>query len=162
MLTDGEPVGPADAVALDFFATAQHGKPTEDRLELAAGIHEQETGAPRSPIDYAQPPDDASAPRSDSTYTGTYANPYHGPLTVTETGGDLTMRLGPKPMTFRLTHYDGDTYYFDLQTVVTASTSRASASASATAPGPAAPPGSAMYTSRRISIIRAVTRGSCP
>jgi hypothetical protein len=27
--------------------------------------------------------------------------------------GDLTLRLGPKPMTFRLTHYDGDTYYFE-------------------------------------------------
>lgn len=51
----------------------------------------------------------------------------------------------------------------NLQTVVSASTNRASASASAPTPAPAAaPPGSAMYTSRRTSIIRAVTRWSRP
>lgn len=41
-------------------------------------------------------------------------------------------------------------------------TSSASAPASASSPGPAGPPGSVMYVSRRISIIRAVTRESLP
>ncbi|MFM9552991.1 MULTISPECIES: serine hydrolase [Streptomyces] len=113
VLTNGAPVGLADAVALDFFDTAQHGKPTEDWLELAAGIYEHEEDELRSPTDYSEPPDDASDARADSTYTGTYANPYYGPLTVTETGGDLTLRLGPRPMTFRLTHYDGDTFFYE-------------------------------------------------
>ncbi|GGT69309.1 hypothetical protein GCM10010272_10400 [Streptomyces lateritius] len=27
-------------------------------------------------------------------------------------GGGLTLRLGPKPQTYRLTHYDGDTFSF--------------------------------------------------
>ncbi|WP_326583990.1 serine hydrolase [Streptomyces sp. NBC_00481] len=113
VLTNGEPVGLADAVALDFFDTAQYGEPTEDWLGLTAQLHEQEEQKLRSPTDYSKPPDDASDARSDSTYTGTYANPYYGPLTVTETNGDLTMRLGPKPMTFRLTHYAGDTFFFE-------------------------------------------------
>ncbi|MDT0567354.1 serine hydrolase [Streptomyces sp. DSM 3412] len=113
VLTNGAPVGLADAVALDFFDTAQHGKPTEDWLDLAAGIYEREEDELRSPTDYSEPPDDASDARADSTYTGTYANPYYGPLRVTETGGELTLRLGPRPMTFRLTHYDGDTFFFE-------------------------------------------------
>ncbi|MDX3546842.1 serine hydrolase [Streptomyces europaeiscabiei] len=113
VLTNGAPVGLADAVSLDFLDTAQHGKSTEDWLDLAGRLYEQETQESRSPTDYSKPPDDASDARADSTYTGTYANPYFGPLTVTETNGDLTMRLGPKPMTFRLTHYAGDTFHFE-------------------------------------------------
>ncbi|UUU20807.1 serine hydrolase [Streptomyces sp. DSM 40750] len=113
VLTNGEPVGLADAVSLDFLDTAQHGKPTEDWLNLAAQLYEQEAQKSRSPTDYSKPPDDASDARADATYTGTYANSYYGPLTVTESKGDLTMRLGPKPMTFRLTHYAGDTYFFE-------------------------------------------------
>ncbi|WP_200302775.1 serine hydrolase [Streptomyces adelaidensis] len=113
VLTNGEPVGLADAVSFDFFDTAQHGKPTEDWLDLAGQIYEQEAQKSHSPTDYTKPPEDASDARPDPTYTGTYGNAYYGPLTVTETGGELTLRLGPKPMTFALTHYDGDTFYFE-------------------------------------------------
>lgn len=42
------------------------------------------------------------------------------------------------------------------------STSSATAPASMSSPGPAGPPGSLMYVSRRISIISAVTRRSVP
>ncbi|MFF6782334.1 serine hydrolase [Streptomyces sp. NPDC012510] len=113
VLTNGEPVGLADAVSFDFFDTAQHGKPTENWLDLAGQVYEQEEQRLRSPTDYTKPPDDASDARADATYTGTYANSYYGPLTVTETNGELTMRLGPRPMTFRLTHYAGDTFSFE-------------------------------------------------
>ncbi|WP_149830269.1 serine hydrolase [Streptomyces tailanensis] len=113
VLTNGAPVGLADAIALDFLDTAQHGKPTEDWLDLIGGVYAQEEQKARSTTDYANPPDDAAEPRPASAYTGTYRNAYYGPLTVTETDGELTLRLGPKPMTFRLTHYDGDTFSFE-------------------------------------------------
>ncbi len=113
VLTNGQPVGLADAIALDFFDTAQHGRPTADWLDLVAKVYEQQEQAERSPTDYAEPPEDASAARADSAYTGTYASDYYGPLTVTATDGTLTMRLGPEPKTFRLTHYDGDTFSFE-------------------------------------------------
>lgn len=113
VLTNGEPVGLAGAVSLDFFDTAQHGKPTEDWLPLADQLYEQQAEQSRSPTDYTEPPDDASDARADSTYTGAYTNPYHGPVTVTAADGELTMRLGPKPMAFRLTHYAGDTFSFE-------------------------------------------------
>ncbi len=81
VLTNGEPVGLADSIALNFFDTAQHGKPTADWLDLAADLYEQQEQAGRSPTDYAKPPEDASEARVDSAYTGTYANDYYGPLT---------------------------------------------------------------------------------
>ncbi|RSS49955.1 DUF3471 domain-containing protein, partial [Streptomyces sp. WAC06614] len=54
-------------------------------------------------------------PRADSAYTGTYTSPYYGRLTVAAKpgGGGLTLSLGPKPLTYPLTPYDGDTFSFE-------------------------------------------------
>ncbi|MFJ3924265.1 serine hydrolase [Streptomyces sp. NPDC090022] len=113
VLTNGRPVGLADAVALDFFDTAEHGKPTTDWLTLTAGLYAQQDRAARSPTDYAHPPAGARPARAADAYTGTYDNPYYGPLTVTADDGALTLALGPKPLRFPLTHYDGDTFSFE-------------------------------------------------
>ncbi|MFD9389247.1 serine hydrolase [Streptomyces sp. NPDC060000] len=112
VLTNGKPLGLPDAIAQSFFDTAEHGKPTADWLDLIGKVYAQEEAAGRSPTDYTDPPANAAAARPDATYTGTYANSYYGPLTVSASGGELTMRLGPKPTTFRLTHYAGDTFSF--------------------------------------------------
>ncbi|MEU3611976.1 serine hydrolase [Streptomyces sp. NPDC006872] len=112
VLTNGKPVGLADSIAQNFFDTAEHGKPTTDWLDLIGKIYAQQEEAERSPTDYSEPPADAAAARPDAAYTGRYANGYYGPLTVSVSGGELTMRLGPKPTTFRLTHYDGDIFSF--------------------------------------------------
>lgn len=115
VLTNGKPVGAADAIAQNFLDTAEHGKPTADRLDIIGKVYAQQLEADHSPTDCSKPPADAAAARPDATYTGTYANGYYGPLTVSASGGELSMRLGPKPTTFRPTHYDGDT--FGLRTV---------------------------------------------
>ncbi|MCB5180425.1 serine hydrolase [Streptomyces antimicrobicus] len=114
VLTNAAPVGLADAIALDFFDTAEHGRPTADWLDLAASLYAQQEQAERSPTDYAHPPAGARPARADDAYTGTYTNPYYGRLTVARgPSGGLTLSLGPKPMTFPLTHYDGDTFSFE-------------------------------------------------
>ncbi|WP_251022188.1 serine hydrolase [Streptomyces sp. ISL-10] len=113
VLTNGKPVGLADSVALNFFDTAQHGRPTQDWLPLIGGVYEKEEAEGRSPTDYTKPPGDASAAKADDAYTGTYRNDYYGPLTVTADNGELSLNLGPKPMRFVLTHYDGDTFSFE-------------------------------------------------
>ncbi|MFF1766653.1 serine hydrolase [Streptomyces sp. NPDC058249] len=113
VLTNGAPVGLADSVALDFFDTAQYGKPTADWLPLLDQVYRQEDQRGRSPTDYTKIPRNAAAARSTDAYTGTYDNAFYGPLTVTAgKSGELTMSLGPKHMAFRLTHYDGDTFSF--------------------------------------------------
>ncbi|MFI2368255.1 serine hydrolase [Streptomyces sp. NPDC018833] len=113
VLTNGKPVGLADSVAINFFDTAQHGRPTQDWLPLIAGVYDKEEAEGRSPTDYTKPPGDASAAKADDAYTGTYSNDYYGPLTVTADNGELSLSLGPKPMRFALTHYDGDTFSFE-------------------------------------------------
>ncbi|MFB0630130.1 serine hydrolase [Streptomyces sp. AB3(2024)] len=114
VLTNGAPAGLADAVALDFFDTAEHGRPTTDWLPLTASLYAGLADADRSPTDYAHPPAGAKPARDPSAYTGTYRNPYYGPLTVTTApdGQGLVLSLGPGPLRFPLTHYDGDTFSF--------------------------------------------------
>ncbi|MFF4848856.1 serine hydrolase [Streptomyces sp. NPDC001194] len=113
VLTNGAPVGVADAIAMDFFDTAEHGGPTTDWLPLFAELYAQQLGPGPSATDYAHPPAGAKPARADSAYTGTYVSPYYGKLTVTANpGGGLTLGLGPKPMRFPLTHYDGDTFSY--------------------------------------------------
>ncbi|MEX0169838.1 serine hydrolase [Streptomyces sp. LMG1-1-1.1] len=112
VLTNGAPVGVADAVALDFFDTAQEGKPSRDWMPLVNALYEQEAEAGRSDTDYARPPADAAAAKPAAAYTGTYTSDYYGRLTVAEADGGLVLRLGPEPQTYRLTHYAGDTFSF--------------------------------------------------
>ncbi|WP_406367445.1 serine hydrolase [Streptomyces sp. NBC_01546] len=114
VLTNGAPVGLADAVALDFFDVAQHGKATTDWLPLLASVYAKEADNARSPTDYAHPPASAKAAKDSAAYTGTYDNPYYGKATVTaDDKGALTLALGPKPLRFPLAHYDGDTFSFE-------------------------------------------------
>ncbi|MFI8449542.1 serine hydrolase [Streptomyces erythrochromogenes] len=114
VLTNAAPVGLADSVALDFFDTAQYGKPTTDWMPLVAASYAQTFAAGRSETDYAHPPAGAKPARDSAAYTGTYDNPYYGRATVTaDDDGALTLALGPKPMRFPLKHYDGDTFSFE-------------------------------------------------
>ncbi|CAM5379258.1 hypothetical protein SAVIM338S_01664 [Streptomyces avidinii] len=114
VLTNGAPVGLPDAVALDFFDVAEHGKATTDWLGLTGPLYAQLADAGRSPTDYAHPPAGAKPAKADSAYTGTYENPYYGKLTVAAAaGGGLTLALGPEPQVFPLAHYDGDTFSFE-------------------------------------------------
>ncbi|MGW1772304.1 serine hydrolase [Streptomyces sp. NPDC002104] len=114
VLTNGAPVGLPDAVAAEFFDTAEHGKATTDWLSLIGGLYDRINAEGRSPTDYAHPPTGAAPAGEDSAYTGTYRNPYYGKATVAATGtGGLTLSLGPEPMVFPLTHYDGDTFSYE-------------------------------------------------
>jgi CubicO group peptidase (beta-lactamase class C family) len=112
VLTNGEPVGAAEAIAYTFLDVAQQGHPTVAWLDLVGGIFAQQEQAGRSKTDYAKPPANAAAARPDSAYLGRYTNSFYGPLTVSATGGGLTMTLGPKNMRLRLAHYDGDTFSY--------------------------------------------------
>lgn len=113
VLTNGTPVGLPDALALDFFDFAEHGKTTTDWLPLTASLYAGLEG--HSPTDYTKPPAGAKAAKADSAYTGTYDNPYYGKATVTADpdGSGLVLSLGPKPQRYPLTHYDGDVFSFE-------------------------------------------------
>jgi CubicO group peptidase (beta-lactamase class C family) len=113
-LTNGRPQGIPEAVNADFLDTAQNGSPTVDWLPFFAGLFKQQDEADQPEVDYTKVPPSPAPAGPNSRYTGTYDNPYYGPLVVLEQDGQLAMRLGPagKPTTFPLTHFDGDTFSF--------------------------------------------------
>ena len=114
-LTNGRPQGIPEAINADFMDTAQHGSPTVDWLAFTAAIFRQQDEADKPEVDYAKVPSNPAPSRPGASYTGTYDNPYYGPLLVFEADGHLGMRMGPdnKPTTFALTHFDGDTFSFE-------------------------------------------------
>jgi CubicO group peptidase (beta-lactamase class C family) len=113
VLTNTSPAGVADAVALDFLDIAQTGKVSRDWIPLVDAVYQQQADENRSKTDYAHPPSGAAPARSADTYTGTYESDYYGRAQVVAgEDGTLTLRLGPKPQSYRLTHYDGDTFSF--------------------------------------------------
>ncbi|MFJ3904359.1 serine hydrolase [Streptomyces sp. NPDC090025] len=114
VLTNGSPVGVADAVALDFFDIAEQGKVSRDWIPLVNQLYEAQTDALRSKTDFAHPPAGAAPAKAADTYAGTYRNDYYGPAEVLSAAdGTLTLQLGPKHQSYRLTHYDGDTFSFE-------------------------------------------------
>ncbi|MFI6789484.1 serine hydrolase [Nonomuraea sp. NPDC050383] len=112
VLTNGQPVGAAEAVALTFLDVAGHERQTVDWLRLAGDALARTAREARPATDYGRPPADAAPARPASSYTGVYANGHYGPLTVTEEGGGLVMRLGPEPLRLPLRHYAGDTFAY--------------------------------------------------
>ncbi|MBL1105008.1 serine hydrolase [Streptomyces sp. 5-8] len=113
VLTNGQPIGVPEAVAAAFFDIAQNGKQTVDWLAFFRKVVEAAAYTGVSPTDYAKPPAHAAPAKAADVYTGTYANDYYGPVTVTsDAGGNLSMTLGPRKMSFPLKHYAGDTFSY--------------------------------------------------
>ncbi|MET7622763.1 serine hydrolase [Streptomyces sp. NPDC005408] len=112
VLTNGEPIGVPEAISATFLDTAQTGGPTVDWLKFLGPIFQQTLQGEHSKVDYSKPPASPAPAKATSAYTGTYANEYYGPMTVSAQGGELTMQLGPKKQRFALRHYDGDTFSY--------------------------------------------------
>jgi CubicO group peptidase (beta-lactamase class C family) len=114
-LTNGHPEGIPEAITAGFVDVAKNGQPTVDWLTAYSGLFAQLEAADAPETDWSQPPADPQPARDLAAYTGTYANPYYGPLTVTADGGRLTMTMGPAeaPTTFPLTHHSGDVFTFE-------------------------------------------------
>ena len=112
VLTNGEPIGVPEAISTTFLDTAQTGGPTVDWLKFLGPVFQQTLQAERSKVDYSKPPASPAPAKANSAYTGTYANDYYGPMTVSDQGGKLVMQLGPKKQRSVLRHYNGDTFSY--------------------------------------------------
>jgi hypothetical protein len=114
-LANGRPQGIPEAICAGFLDVAKNGALTVDWLAFTSGMFEQMDEADLPETDWSQPPDHPGAARSLSSYLGTYANPYYGPLTVATDDAGLTMSMGPpdRPTRFTLTHYAGDVFTFE-------------------------------------------------
>lgn len=112
VLTNGYPVGLAEALGMTFLDNAEFGTPTQDWWSVYsrafANIVQTVgtlTGAPR--------PSHVSAAKPAASYVGTYANAYFGKAIVSEKGGRLTLSMGPSGQRqWKLDHWNGNTFAF--------------------------------------------------
>jgi CubicO group peptidase (beta-lactamase class C family) len=113
-LTNAAPVGAAETPAFELFDLATYGKLTVDwePFLAAAFASMAEVG---DPADYSKPAANVAPALADSTYVGTYSNPYYGPITIVAQNGGLVMQAGSKPISFPLTHYNANTFTFATQ-----------------------------------------------
>nr|WP_296773815.1 serine hydrolase [Rhodococcus sp. (in: high G+C Gram-positive bacteria)] len=112
-LTNAAPIGIAETLTAEFADLVQFGEVREDWRTLYknafAGLSE-----PEGELVGKTAPVNAAPPQAPASYAGVYQNTFWGPATVTETNGKLVLSLGPTRSSYELTHWDGDTFTFDL------------------------------------------------
>ncbi|MCE9534311.1 MAG: serine hydrolase [Planctomycetes bacterium] len=113
VLTNGTPMGVAEAVSASFFDLVLTGKPERDWLALFrpifAEILKPEYG---TDVNYAKPLANVSPPLASEAYLGTYHNDYYGDLEIVEKDKGLVLQIGPKKLSFTLRHWDRDTFFY--------------------------------------------------
>jgi CubicO group peptidase (beta-lactamase class C family) len=112
-LTNAAPIGVPETLTAEFMDLVQYGQIRENW----AALYKQALGwmnNPEGSLVGKQPPPNPAPARSLGDYAGTYANDYWGPAVVSEHDGALQLAMGPKNQTFPLTHWDGDTFTFQV------------------------------------------------
>ncbi len=108
VLTNGAPVGGAEAIADAYIDTLLNGTVTKDWASIWAERFAPITSPPEIPV-----PANPVAAKADSAYVGTYRNDYYGTVTITAKDGGLVMAWGPDDSrTLALEHYDGDVFVY--------------------------------------------------
>jgi hypothetical protein len=107
-LTNGSPVGAAEAVTTGFTDVVRTGAVERDWLGFFGPIFGS-LFVNRSKV-AAPAPADPQPARPLEAYVGTYTNSYAGDAIVGRDGSRLTLTIGPKKLSAPLTHYDGDTF----------------------------------------------------
>lgn len=109
-LTNGTPVGAAEALNQQFADLAVYGRPVFDWWGLYAGAFAG-LSEPFGELAGKQPPARPRPPAAAALLAGSYANDYVGTAIVESSGSRLTrLRLGPNRTPFALRHWDGDSY----------------------------------------------------
>jgi len=112
VLTNASPVGAAEAVGHTFIDLVEFGEQERDWYAAYAPRMEA-LSAPVGELVGATPPTDPTGPGMDDQLLGTFENDYYGPIEIADDGNSLVVKLGPKPMVYPLTHWDGRTYVFE-------------------------------------------------
>ncbi|MFK4730409.1 serine hydrolase [Agromyces mediolanus] len=115
-LTNGAPVGAAEAIVSEFLDRVQYGEPTRDWLE-AYGQALGHSFEPQGDLAGEDRPATPAPPGPLAEYTGTWQNPYYGPAVVeaaADGSGGLVVRLGKDgATTLELEPWHGDVFAFD-------------------------------------------------
>ena len=112
VLSNAQPIGAVETVALSFTDLVQFGDVTRDWYATIAP-RMAPIMAPLGRLAGAEPPADPAPARAPAAYAGTYANDYFGAIEVVEEAGGLVLKAGPKPVAYPLTHWTGDSFAFE-------------------------------------------------
>jgi hypothetical protein len=115
VLANAFPTGVPEAIADSFFDLVLLGRVAQDYVAPWNALYESLFGPAIAAVKamYASPPRPATPALPASAYVGRYANAYVGEATVSESGGVLTLALGPNgAMRFPLQHFDRDLFLY--------------------------------------------------
>jgi CubicO group peptidase (beta-lactamase class C family) len=114
VLTNGYPMGIAEALGTIFSDIALYGKPTQDWFSLyKQRFSDPATTGTVAGFDYSKPPVSPAPALKHTAYLGKYANDFFGDIAIVEKDGGLAIVQGPKNMTFPIKHYDRDTFTYE-------------------------------------------------
>jgi len=111
VLTNAQPTGGAEAIAMSFMDLVQFGTVTRDWLPAYQGLFAP-MYRPVGALAGQQPPEKPKPARALSAYAGTYANAAYGDAVVSEEAGRLVLTVGPLPLKAELEHWSGDAFVF--------------------------------------------------
>jgi len=109
VLTNGGPVGAAEAIAAHFLDVVQFGEASRDWFaaynHVMAPLY-----APVGDLAGQEPPAAPEMARGLDAYVGEYDNAYVGPARVVLEDGQLVALLGPNGQRYPLVHWSGDDF----------------------------------------------------
>ena len=108
VLTNGEPMGVPEAIAMQFYDVVEFGKVQRDWPSLLFSAFAQ-LMAPTGDLVGKTPPAHPNPALPLDAYVGRYVNTYYGPATVTVKNGVLLLAIG-KTGKFTLRHWDGNAF----------------------------------------------------
>lgn len=113
VLTNGEPIGVAEAIGDSFVDLVTYGSIQRDWVTLRAAQMKAVLHPPPA-HDYSKPPAAPRKSRPVSELVGRFANDYFGPMEVVpRDAGGMALVLGPQRTVYPLRHWDGDVYLYD-------------------------------------------------
>lgn len=114
VLTNGMPLGIAEAIVHQFYDIVEHG-PGHLKGDMFPKFLDFFTQllADRGELTGKHPPVEPAPALSDDAYIGTYTNEYYGPVIVKKTDKGLSLVVGPDKRALPLRHWDGNTFAFD-------------------------------------------------
>jgi len=116
VLTNGYPIGLAEALGTIFVDLALHGRSTQDWFTLYKQMYSNPaTTGTVVGFDYSKPPAAPGAGLKNSAYVGKYTNDFFGEISVIEKDGGLAIVEGPKAKTFPMKHYQRDTFTYQTE-----------------------------------------------
>ena len=111
VLTNAQPTGAPEALAMSFMDIVQFGGLTRDWYAayqpLITPMYK-----PAGDLAGKARPDRMAPPQPLASYTGTYGNAYFGDATVVEETGRLVLIVGPLPRRYNLAPWNGNTFTF--------------------------------------------------